>query len=278
VDPLDRFEFSQSSLQDFVDCRRRFQLRYLQRVAWPALQAEPARENERHMQRGERFHRLAQQYLLGVPEARLTRMAEADEDKNLLRWWTNFIDCIPPDLDGARHVEVSLAAPLAELRLVAKYDLGLLRPDGSVVIYDWKTSQRRPKRASLLARLQTRVYPYVLVQAGAALSGGSSLDPRQVRMLYWFAEPDQPPELLEYSLARCQEDEQYLRDLVSQVRMLGPHEFEMSPSDKPCGYCVYRSLCSRGEKAGALLSAEEYEPDETGGLDFNLEQIGEIGF
>ena len=41
------FRFSQSSLQDYVDCRRRFQLRYLQNLAWPALQSEPALENER---------------------------------------------------------------------------------------------------------------------------------------------------------------------------------------------------------------------------------------
>jgi hypothetical protein len=145
VDPLERFEFSQSSLQDYIDCRRRFQLRYVQRIAWPAAQAEPARENEQHIQRGERFHRLAQQYLLGVPEDRLTRMAEADEDVHILAWWTNFINCIPSTLSGQRHVEVSLSAPLGRFRLVAKYDLVLIRPDGKVIIYDWKTSMHRPK-------------------------------------------------------------------------------------------------------------------------------------
>src|SRR5512143_2637063 len=110
MDMLARFEFSQSSLQDYVDCRRRFQLRYLQRVAWPAIQAEPAREFERHIQRGERFHRLAQQYLVGVPVEKLDRMASADVDENLQRWWQNFIDSIPAQLSGialnSKHVEV----------------------------------------------------------------------------------------------------------------------------------------------------------------------------
>src|SRR5512142_2289198 len=127
IDPLSRFEFSQSSLQDYSDCRRRFQLRYLQRIAWPAVQAEPAREFERHIQRGDRFHRLVQQFLLGVPEERLARMAEADEDENLQRWWKNFIDTIPAELEGARHVEAALQVPLGSFRLVAKYDLVLLR-------------------------------------------------------------------------------------------------------------------------------------------------------
>ena len=57
------FQFSQGSLQDFVDCRRRFQLRYIQGVAWPALQTEPAMENERSMQQGARFHHLVHQHL-----------------------------------------------------------------------------------------------------------------------------------------------------------------------------------------------------------------------
>ncbi|RPJ37740.1 MAG: PD-(D/E)XK nuclease family protein, partial [Chloroflexi bacterium] len=155
MDPLSYFEFSQSSLQDFTDCRRRFQLRYIQRVHWPAVQAEPAREFERHIQRGDRFHRLAQQYLVGVPEAQLARMAEADEDENLQRWWQNFLDSIPARLNGRRYVEIGLQAPLDGFRLVAKYDLVLLRPDGLVTIYDWKTGTHRPSRASLLDRLQT---------------------------------------------------------------------------------------------------------------------------
>ncbi len=91
--PLEHFEFSQSSLQDYVDCARRFQLRYLDRVAWPAVQAEPVQENERHIQRGERFHRLAQQFLLGISPEKLARMAAADVDENLQVWWVVGIVC-----------------------------------------------------------------------------------------------------------------------------------------------------------------------------------------
>jgi hypothetical protein len=41
------FQFSQTSLQDFSDCQRRFQLRYLQEQDWPAPVAEPMAEMER---------------------------------------------------------------------------------------------------------------------------------------------------------------------------------------------------------------------------------------
>ena len=72
----DNFQFSQGSLQDYVDCRRRFQLRYLERRAWPALQTEPAIEAERHMRLGALFHRLVQAYLLGVPAESLAALIQ----------------------------------------------------------------------------------------------------------------------------------------------------------------------------------------------------------
>ena len=309
MNPLENFEFSQSSLQDFVDCPRRFQLRYIRRLAWPALPAEPARENEAHMRSGERFHRLAQQYLLGIPPERLARMAEADEDENLQRWWQHFTDVIPPQLLGggigipsgigipggigipARHVEVTLSAPLAArpqapLRIVAKYDLLLVSPpsptgDSRITIYDWKTSSRRPKAPALKRRLQTRIYPYLAVQAGSVLTGGRPVAPAQVEMIYWFAEPGQAPERLPYDDARFQEDAHYLLDLVNTIISLPPDGFEMAADEAPCRFCVYRSLCNRGIRAGHIAewnSDAEIQDQVIESLDFDLEQIIEIDF
>ncbi|MBA4379648.1 MAG: hypothetical protein C0393_03000 [Anaerolinea sp.] len=65
------FTFSQSSLQDYADCPRRFQLRYIEELAWPAVESEPALENERHQQEGLFFHRLVQQRLVGLPVEKL---------------------------------------------------------------------------------------------------------------------------------------------------------------------------------------------------------------
>ena len=58
---------SQSSLQDYNDCPRRFELRYIQHLAYPAVESEPALENEKHQQEGEYFHRLVQQHMIGIP-------------------------------------------------------------------------------------------------------------------------------------------------------------------------------------------------------------------
>ncbi len=80
---------SQSSLQDYHDCPRRFELRYLQQLAYPAIETEPALENEQHQKEGEYFHRLAQQYLIGIPSEQVGKLANTP---NLQRWWENFLN------------------------------------------------------------------------------------------------------------------------------------------------------------------------------------------
>ena len=82
------FKFSQSSLQDYFDCPRRFQLRYIEHLAWPAVETEPVLENERRQQEGNFFHRMLQQHLLGLPVEKLTRLANSPD---LSRWWENYL-------------------------------------------------------------------------------------------------------------------------------------------------------------------------------------------
>src|SRR5512139_3641347 len=90
---------SQSSLQDYVDCAQLFKLRYLDRLSYPAVETEPALENEKHQQEGEYFHRLVQQYLIGIPAEQIAKFANTP---NLQRWWENFQNS--KDLTGFREV------------------------------------------------------------------------------------------------------------------------------------------------------------------------------
>jgi hypothetical protein len=292
------FQFSQGSLQDYVDCPRRFQLRYIQRLAWPAIEAEPALENERHLQQGAAFHRLVHQHVLGLlPE----RLSSTITDKDLSRWWHNYLESGPADLPASRYPEVVLSAPVGGHRLVAKYDLiavdpALSKAEGEVeepgqraVILEWKTSRKRPRRKWLAERLQTRVYPYLLVRAGSHLmkNGGwrmedgewRPLQPEQIEMVYWFANFPRDPERFPYDAAQYDADGAYLVSLVEEIKSLGDEDFPLTIQEQRCRYCPYRSLCRRGVRAGALDEAED-EPEW--GDDFEIalefEQIAEIEY
>jgi hypothetical protein len=281
LDPLRSFDFSQANLQDYRDCRRRFQLRHLEQLRWPAPQAEPIRENEAAIRRGERFHRLAQQALLGVPLELLEQAAQADPDPALSGWWQSFAAFLPALQGGKRLVETLLAAPLERARpsqrLLAKYDLVQLLPDGRALIYDWKTAPKRPRRANLEARLQTTVYPYLLAMAGQTLNNGQPIRPEQIEMIYWFAEfPDQPERFV-YSQSQFNSGAKELRSLVAEIAQLKEDQFLPTEDEKRCKFCVYRSLCARGVTAGSIAESEE-DFESLGPVEIDLDQIGEISF
>lgn len=276
------FQFSQGSLQDYVDCPRRFQLRYLLRVAWPAIEAEPALENEHHLQQGAAFHRLVHQHLLGiVPE----RLSGSISDPDLARWWHNYLAAPPPHLPPSRYPESVLSAPVGGTglaghhRLVATYDLVAVDAGQRAVIVDWKTFRQRPQRKWLAGRLQTHVYPYLLVRAGRLLNAGQSLPPEQVEMLYWFANFPEAPQRFAYDVAQYHADEAYLGSLIEEIGHRGDGDFPLTVDERRCRYCAYRSLCQRGTTAGTFEAAEdELESGDDLDLVLEFEQIAEVAY
>ena len=269
------FQFSQSNLQDYVDCRYRFLLRYINHVAWPALEAEPAIDNELSMQRGAHFHGLVQQYLLGIPPENLTPPAREDA---LNRWWQAYLSFIPSRLKGIRYPEITLSAPLLSHRLLAKYDLLMILPEGRAIIYDWKTSSKKMRHQSLLGRMQTRVYPWLLVQASSFLNQGPPFQPDQVEMIYWFTEAPTEPERIVYNRGQFDKDSQFLAALVSEITNLKEDNFHKTTFVERCKYCTYRSLCERGVQAGMLEESDGMETEADASEDFNFDQIGEIAY
>ena len=269
------FHFSQHNLQDYTDCPRRFELRYLQKLKWPALQSEPVLEMEHRAELGRRFHELVHQSNLGLPDEQISSQVKDDE---LALWWSEYqssslLNELPPD----RKSEFLLSAPFGGFRLVAKYDLLAIEPGKRAVIVDWKTSSKPLPRKYLLERLQTRIYPYLLVLAGQSLNGGKRIDPNRLELIYWF--PSQPgkPVHIQYSDKLFSSDEDFLLNLVNDVSTRPAGQFPLTLDEKKCTYCVYRSLCNRGTQAG-LWQEDQEEDEPSAGLEFPFDQIGEIEF
>lgn len=276
------FLFSQSSLQDYRDCQRRFQLRYILHLAWPAVEAEPYLDNELRMDQGAKFHKIIRQFLVGIPEDHILRAIGNDDIMQV--WWKNFRNSTNDGIlemvrsAGIRHFEeISLSVPIERFRLIAKYDLLIINPDGKFTVFDWKTSQNRPKRKWLADRLQTHVYPYVLVGALPSLTDSTPPDPSLVEMIYWFANQPDQPERFAYSQALYQEDSRFLTNLVSTIDLKTEAVYPLTPDVRRCLYCTYRSLCNRGIKPGDVDQIDDWEESissEEVSIDFN--QIGEI--
>ncbi|MFM8321409.1 MAG: PD-(D/E)XK nuclease family protein, partial [Chloroflexota bacterium] len=169
-------------------------------------------------------------------------------------------------------------------------------------------ARRRPPRARLKERLQTRVYPYLLACAGGSLNGGRPVQPGQIEMVYWFPAFPGEPERFAYSAAQMETDGAYLAQLVDEITARAAQAavaasptaaaqaagaaqpagggqpapssgaFPLTARPERCAYCVYRSLCQRGERAGGPEDEDDLldDPGPAGRIDF--EQVGEIAF
>jgi CRISPR/Cas system-associated exonuclease Cas4 (RecB family) len=254
-DKRQKISYDQSKLQDFVECPRRFQLRYLMEQEWPTPAAEPLTDTEQVYELGRRFHLVMERHWRGLPIERV--------DPALSPWWEAFLSSPPPDLPGTvRRPEVTATAIVAGQRMTATFDLLAYAPDGEAVIVDWKTSRRPPFRI-LDRRLQTIVYPLMLVEASPRLVG-RQLKPEAVRLIYWFADNPEPgiTEVFQYSAARYEEDQRYLTTLLHRLFSMNVNEWPLTSNEKLCRLCQYRSLCNRGRDAGTLVEeAGESWPD-----------------
>lgn len=264
------FRFSQSNLEDYTACRRRFLLRYVKGLDWPAPVTAEAEGWEAALRRGQLFHDLVQQDALGLD---VSPTVEGSDDPLLQEWWRNYLAYPPRSPEGRTLSEVELAVPLAarpaspcgDCRLVAKFDRLVFGDDGRVVIVDWKTGRKRPDQDELYHSWQTTVYRYVLVEGGDCLNGGVAIPPETVSLVYWHAGY---PDLLApigYARAEHEEARRRLQAIVKEILSL-THQDDFNKTEhlELCWRCEYRSLCGRGR-----VAAEEWEiADED--LDFVL--------
>ncbi len=278
------FRFSQSSLQDFIDCKRRFQLRYLDKLAWPAIESEPALQHELFLERGRLFHQLAHQYLIGIPADRLNGIITDDQLKT---WWERFVEFISIGDEKAdiqthntqRFPEIALVAPLLEFQLQGKFDLILKTQDDTFIIVDWKTNRVHPKEAYLAQRMQTRVYPFLLVKAGRQFNLGEEIAPEAIRMIYWFTEYPDRPTIFQYNQSLFDADQRYLLSTITTIQTLSSDAFTKTREELHCRFCNYRSLCDRGSEAG-IFDEQDMELSTAADIELviDFEQVAEIEF
>ena len=284
----DDFTFSQSSLQAYEDCPRRFWLRYVEQLPWPAVEASPVQEHEHQMRLGSAFHRLVQRAEVGLdPDLLAARLTPPLAD-----WFAEYRAHRPTDLpDELTLAEQYVSIPFVDaasgrtLRLAALYDLVTIAPGERAVIMDWKTGQRRPSVATLQRRLQSRVYPYVLVEAGDAMPGGP-FAPHQVELRYWFTAAPSQPIRIPNSAAQHDANRAYLHGMLAHILAgRGDEDFPKVADTEQnrkrlCRFCVYRSRCDRGDAPGELAELTDVEDDSflAADLEFTLDDLPTLAF
>ena len=178
-----RFSFSAKKIQDFIDCERRFELRYILNQSWPAITSEPILEIESKIKKGNEFHYLVHQYFSGVPEKALR---ETIHDDIMIKWFDNFLSFHKTLKVKSIFSEFSLTAQIGEKKITAVYDLIYLDENEEVGIIDWKTSKYIPKKTTLSIKVQSILYPFILQEVSGEFLPGSHFPPEKISMRYWY--------------------------------------------------------------------------------------------
>ena len=208
-------------------------------------------------------------------------------DDQLMTWWQRFVEFTTHDddqddiqiQDAQRFPEITLVAPLFEYQLQAKYDLILKTEQDTIIILDWKTNRVHPKRTQLAKRMQTRVYPFLLVKAGEHFNQGKEIAPEAVTMVYWFTEYPDRPTVFTYNQSTFDDDQRFIQSTIAAIQELSADAFTKTGEERHCRFCNYRSLCDRGSEAGDFYEQDmELSTAAEQDLVIDFEQVAEIEF
>jgi hypothetical protein len=284
------FAFSQSSLQAYANCPRRFWLAYVEQLPWPAQETKPFDAYEEQMQLGSRFHQVVRRAETGFDPALLAAALDSPLDE----WFSAYTRHRPADLptqfvESEQVLSIPFGNENGRYRLAARYDLIAAERQEKqtrAVIIDWKTTARPTRRARLQEQLQTVVYPFVLVEASESLPWGP-LSPEQVEMRYWFTAAPDEPVIFRYSADLHAANRTRLQRLLEDI-LAGTNQADfpkVSDTEQNrqhlCAYCVYRSRCDRGVDAGDLAQVDDadfFVVDLENGLEFTLEDVEALAF
>lgn len=245
---------TQSALRDFAECRRRFQLRYLQQLPWP--QAPLYGDTAVATARGREFHRLLERHFLGIPVDE-----EALSDTVLRGWWASFARSGLAFPDGRRWLEHELTIPAGDHFLSGRFDLLIVTELADRVtahLYDWKTSRPRPVE-KLRQDWQTRLYLAMLAQSGSALTEGERpLAADNLAMTYWYAAEPDVPRTIRYSSDSHARNWAQILDLVAQInRAQRQDAWTLTADLSRCRHCAYQVHCGRQEGGYAAVVDED---------------------
>lgn len=255
--------FSQRSLTDYLTCRRRFKLRYIDRLVWPAPFSQADVELEALMELGRDFHQAVHQRFVGVDP---TESIAGHPDGRLITWWQAFETHALPHLPaGERWPEAVLSVPMGSAWLVARLDLLIISPAGEATIVDWKTGQL-PDRGELAQHLQTQVYPFVLAEAGSAYNHHRPIPPDRIAMAYWYTQQPERFITFSYSEAAHERNRKTLQALIDEILQQPADGFSKVEDWGPCRRCNYRAYCGRDVEPAPAIELVDEE------VDFLMEQ------
>lgn len=252
---LEKFYFTQYSLQAFENCPLKFKKRYMENIRLTEPQDEEVRKQ---VQAGRDFHLLAHRYFSGICAGDMDFV-----ETKLDLWFKNLKNSFVLEAGVLYLPEHKLRMTAGKFKLEANYDL-IVEKDGNLTIWDWKTGHiqksngKESKSKRLKSSLQTVVYMYVMGEIGFLVKE-RGIKRENIRMCYWQPEPPEIVTEIRYSEELHKAYGDTLTGLVEDILHYDYSSFDKMLYSRHCKYCEFNRFCNGKEVDYTAVYGEEDE-------------------
>ncbi|MBZ9624844.1 PD-(D/E)XK nuclease family protein [Clostridium sp. FP2] len=229
---LNHVYYSQNLLNTFDKCPFRFKIKYLDNIRWKkdSISDEDYYEN---MNMGLDFHLTAQRYFSNIPVVINDSNTELLHFTNSLREKFTILD------ENIYLPEYEIKMRKDNIRIQAKYDLIIIKPNNKIEIWDWKTENRKLDYKEVSKRMQAIVYMYILGERSLEIFD-RDICLENISMKFWQPQFKEDIITINYSESKHRINEEKIMELT---RRLDNYDFSLDFNielySKQCKYCEF---------------------------------------
>ncbi len=233
-------QFSQTQIQDYMLCPRRYFLSHIQKITWPEPLSPSFQKIEESNRQGKAFHLFLNRLIQGVSYKELVSQVYETE---LNLWLKNFKKYNPLPENAKIFSEVELSAIYKEILWIGYIDAAAFLP-GKIQIYDWKTSRNIGDPNVLVKSPQTRLYCFLsMLNHENYKNYCGSITPDQIEMIYWYARFPSNPIHLPYSPELFEKDLIYFKDMAEKLCHENRTDYPQTIQRNNCHVCRFQTYC-----------------------------------
>lgn len=247
------FYFTQNSLNTFKTCPFRFKKKYIDNVKWQQDESDLAMEK---IEFGLDFHKIAERYFKNIPIYEKSFM----DNEELYNAYKNLINKFKLSDKNQYYPEYAIRFSDGINRVEANIDLVILKEDGIVEIWDWKTNADIKNAKKYALSIQTSVYMWAVKKCFKDIFG-TDISCDKIKMVYFCPEKDQDIVEVLYSEEKFRKDEKDIFDLINDIYEYDYSKFDKDKYIKQCKFCEFSLFCN-SDISMEVANFEKWDFDE----------------
>ena len=212
-------------------------MKYMEDMSWKNDSPMDV-EYYKGMKIGLDFHLICERYFSGV------ELGVENSNEELIKWAKALQTKMPLNKDNIYLPEYEIKMVKNHIKLQAKYDLIIIKPQGKVEIWDWKTESRKLNRKEMDKRFQTIVYMYMLKEKSNEILG-INIDLENIKMFFWQPQYEEETIEINYSQTKHDENEKFIGEIISNINGYDfQKDFNKNLYYKQCRFCEFNYFCN----------------------------------